>query len=209
MRLGVKPFAFLGRLLGWFVLTYAAWVSFASAYTHLLAVVTQPFLRLADRATSLWPRGTSILFWPQGMQVPQRPPAVPAEWIQANLVLLLPLMLATPAPTWSTKFRRLALALALVLAWQVLDVIIAIKFGYATQIDPLSYAGWQRYLYAFAANLIMFLDTQVVPFMIWAGIHFRQLLGGLRLQKVPIMPTTPTTPSQKKKGAARPRRGSA
>jgi hypothetical protein len=185
MRLGVKPVVFLGRLLAWFVLTYAAWMQLAPAYTHFLAVLTQPLLSLVERATSLWAQGTNIFFWPRGMTPPPHTPSVPAEWIQANLVLLIPLMLATPAPTWATKARRCGLAFVLVLLWQILDVIVAIKYGYATQLDPMSYSGWQRYLYAFTANFVMFLDTQVVPFMIWAGVHFRQLLGTLVASKVP------------------------
>lgn len=177
MRLGVSPLAFLLRLLAWFVLTYAAWIQFATTYTTFLAAVAQPFLGLVERSTSLWAHGTNIFFWPSALTPPARPPAVPAEWIQANLVLLIPLMLATPAPSWIRKAKRGALALALVLGWQVLDVIVAVKYGYATQLDPRAYGDWQRYLYAFSANFVMFLDTQVIPVMIWAGVHFRQLLG--------------------------------
>jgi hypothetical protein len=189
MRLGVSPLAFLLRLLAWFGLTYAAWIQLATHYTAFLAAVTRPFLGLVERSTSLWAHGTNIFFWPRALTPPPRPPAVPAEWIQANLVLLVPLMLATPAPSWTSKAKRLALALGIVLGWQVLDVIVAIKYGYATQLDPRSYGEWQRYLYAFSANFVMFLDTQVVPFMIWAGIHFRQLLGWTK----PAPPPSRTT----------------
>ncbi|MBI3784840.1 MAG: hypothetical protein HY270_15710 [Deltaproteobacteria bacterium] len=179
MRLGVKPVAFLVRLLAWFAVTYALWMQLAPLYTQFLAVLSQPAVSLFDRPTLLWAQSTSILFWPRTMTPPSRPPAVAAEWIQANLVLLIPLMLATPAATWAMKAKRCALALAIVVAWQILDVTLAIKFGYATQIDPRAYPEWKRYFYAFATNLVMFLDTQVIPFMIWAGIHFRQLLGTL------------------------------
>lgn len=202
MRLGVKPFAFLLRLLGWFVLTYAAWMKLADAYTHLLAAVTQPVLGLVERSTLLWARGTSIFFWPRAYTPPAHPPSVPAEWIQANLVLLVPLMLATPAPTWAVKAKRCGLAFALVLGWQVLDVIVAIKYGYATQLDPRAYGDWQRYFYAFSANFVMFLDTQVIPFMIWAGVHFRQLLG----QLLPATTATATAGTRSARRAADKRR---
>jgi hypothetical protein len=203
MRLGVKPLAFLLRLLAWFVLTYAAWMQLAPAYTQLLAALSQPAVSLFDRSTLLWAQGTNILFWPRTMTPPPRPPQVAAEWIQANLVLLIPLMLATPAPTWAAKARRCAWAFAIVLGWQILDVTLAIKFGYATQIDPLAYPEWKRYLYAFATNFVMFLDTQVIPFMIWAGVHFRQLLG--TFASTPVAAKAAGRPAAATHGKARPK----
>jgi len=179
MRLGVKPLAFLGRVVAWLLPTYVLWLKLAPLYTQVLAALSQPLISILDRATLLWARDTSIFFWPQLMNPPPHPPAVPAEWIEANLVLLIPLMLATPAPTWAAKAKRFVLALAIVVAYQMVDVTVAIKFGYANQLDPMSYAPWKRSLYAFLADLIMSVDTQVVPFMIWAGIHFRELVGTL------------------------------
>src|SRR5678815_1252084 len=55
------------------------------------------------------------------------PQGIPAEWVMANLVLLIPLMLATPAPTWRARFGRLAIALAIALVLQVFDVVVSIK----------------------------------------------------------------------------------
>lgn len=177
MRLPVDPWRFLARLSLWFVGCFLVWLYLGPWYTRLLALTAEVGASLADRATHVWSEGTTLYFWPKGFATPQRPPAIAAEWIQANTILLFAFMAATPAPTWKGKARRMSLAFLLVLAWQTLDIVLAIKFGYATQIDPRAYTERARYVYAFATNVAMYVDTQVVPFMIWAGIHFRELLG--------------------------------
>ena len=55
------------------------------------------------------------------------PQGIPAEWVMANLVLLLPLMLATPAPNWRVRLKRLAIAFVAALCLQVVDVMLAVK----------------------------------------------------------------------------------
>jgi|DewCreStandDraft_5_1066085.scaffolds.fasta_scaffold08104_4 hypothetical protein len=174
---GVKPLRFLGRLLAWFVGLFALWLVVGPWYTSMLSVCAELVVSVVDRPTHVWSTGTTIQFWPRGFTVPSQPPSIAAEWIQANTILLLALMLATPAATWQQKFRRLGVAYGLVLIWQVLDVCLAIEYGYATQIDPRAYTEGTRYALALTTNLAMYVDTQVVPFMIWAGIHFRQLLA--------------------------------
>ena len=61
------------------------------------------------------PTGAAILPWlqanPGAVRIP--PQGIPAEWVMANLVLLIPLMLATPAPNWRLRVGRLALALGI------------------------------------------------------------------------------------------------
>ncbi len=109
-------------------------------------------------------------------QTPIPPQGIPAEWVMANLLLLIPLMLATPAPSWRARFGRLALAAAIAVLLQVADMVVNIKSFYAST--------FRGYWSPFAAQSYQFLDvffqsydTQLFPFAIWAGIHFRQLLG--------------------------------
>lgn len=180
MSLGVEPLWFFARLLLWFVVLFAVWLFVGPWYTSVLAVLVELVVSLVDRPTHLWSVGTTIQFWPRGFAVPAQPPSIAAEWIQANTILLMALMAATPAADWHQKLRRLAMALALVLCWQILDVTLAIEFGYATRVDPRAYSDTARYWLAAATNLAMYVDTQVVPFMIWAGLHFQELLGWAR-----------------------------
>lgn len=123
------------------------------------------------------PPGTPILDWlranPGVVRFP--PQGIPAEWVMANLVLLIPLMLATPAPSWRARVGRLALAIALALAVQVFDVVVSIKAFYATTFSGV-FSSTATRLYQFLDAFVQSWDTQLFPFVIWAGIHLPQLL---------------------------------
>jgi hypothetical protein len=186
MRLGIRPAVFLFRLLVVFVLTYFLWTPFAPAYTRLLAALTQGFLHLTELSrdpnmhavTQMWVKGTAI-FYVHRLFPGVHPPGIPAEWVQANLVLLIPLMLATPAASYRQRILRLCLALAIALALQVLDIAVTVKSFYASELGLYSqrtYSDTARWFYQFGDAFTQAMDTQLFPFVIWAGIHFRQLL---------------------------------
>lgn len=186
MLQGVKPLAFLGRAFVLFFVVYFLWAPLAPAYTHLLGTLTGWMLHLSEMSSDpalrhvseVWVEGTGIFF--RSRLFPElRPPGIPAEWVQANMVLLIPLMLATPAPSWASKARRLALALVIALALQVLDLVLTIKAFHAFDLPNsyLAYSDLQRRIYGFADAFTQSMDTQLFPFAIWAGIHFKQLLG--------------------------------
>lgn len=103
------------------------------------------------------------------------PQGIPAEWVMANLVLLIPLMLATPAPSWRARCGRLALALGIALVLQVFDVVVSIKAFYATTFTGV-WSPFMTRVYQFLDAFVQSWDTQLFPFVIWAGIHLRQLL---------------------------------
>jgi hypothetical protein len=217
MQLGIKPIAFLARLLLFFGLTYALWAltPLASLYTQLLAGLTHFAVRATEwfgdanvrGGTSVYARGEGIYFlhrlFPQA-----EPPGIPGDWVQANLVLLIPLMLATPASDWQTRLRRLGIALACALTLQVAGLVVAIKITWATQLGEYSYVYFsrqQRFVYGFLDAFFQSFDTQLFPFAIWAGIHFRQLTG-LAFRRPVEQPPQKPRPSKsrhKAKAAAR------
>jgi len=121
----------------------------------------------------MWVKGTAIFYRHRLVAMP--PQGIPAEWVQANLVLLIPLMLATPVRSYRQRFSRLGLALAIALLLQVLDIAVTVKAFYASQIG--GYSDFARRLYQFGDSFAQSMDTQLFPFAIWAGIHFNQLLG--------------------------------
>jgi hypothetical protein len=202
MRLGIKPAVFLVRLLVVFFLTYLLWIPCAPAYTQLLATLTMWFLHLTEisrdpnwhQATQMWVQGTTIYYKHRLVATGS---GIPAEWVQANLVLLIPLMLATPAQTYRQRFGRLALALGIALVLQVLDIAVTVKSFYASQIG--GYSDWARRLYQFGDAFAESMDTQLFPFAIWAGIHLKQLLGGVE----PPAPAAAAQPSQRKRKPAK------
>ena len=191
MRLGIKPLAFFGRALVFFALTYALWTQewapIAQYYTQLLAWLVEGFLHLTEissdpylhQVSRITADGTAIFF--RHRLFPQvSPPGIPAEWVQANLVLLIPLMLATPAPTWAAKAFRFGLAMVMALVLQVLDISITVKAFWSIELGEWSfryYSDNARWLYMLADAFAQSMDTQLFPFVIWAGIHLRQLIG--------------------------------
>src|SRR5207245_4936307 len=103
--------------------------------------------------------------------VPSAASGIPAEWVQANLVLLIPLMLATPARSYAQRFGRLGLALAIAVLLQVLDITLTVKSLYAH--DPIVgqwYSERARWWYQFGDAFTQAMDTQLFPVVIWAGI---------------------------------------
>lgn len=137
------------------------------------------------------PAGTGMRDWltqnPGVVRIP--PQGIPAEWVMANLVLLVPLMLATPAPTWGVKAARLALAIAIALLLQVFDVVVAIKSFYAATF-PGVWSPFMARTYQFLDAFVQSWDTQLFPFVIWAGIHLPSLLPAA-LAPAPVAPPTP------------------
>jgi hypothetical protein len=210
MRLGIKPAVFLLRLLVVFFLTYLLWTPLAPAYTQLLAVLASGFLRLTEissdpnwhHVTHVWVKGTDIFYAHRLLAM--EPQGIPAEWVQANLVLLIPLMLATPARSYAQRFGRLGLALAIALVLQVLDIAVTVKSFYASQVGGFS--DFARWLYQFGDAFAQSMDTQLFPFAIWAGIHFNQLLGrapSVATASPATVPPSPHLPRRRRKAAKR------
>ena len=136
----------------------------------------------------------------------QAPAGIPAEWVMANLVLLIPLMLATPAPSWGVKAKRLGIALLIALALQVFDVVVSIKAAYATAY-PGAFSAFMTRVYQFLDAFVQSWDTQLFPFVIWAGIHFRQLLPArLQTPAVTASASQPTAAARSTAGSRADRR---
>ena len=189
MRLRINPWLFLAKLVVFLLVAYWAWMPLAPYYTRVLLHASQVGLWLTEFSTDpAWSHQTQLLirpdisptaiFYYQAAIFPKyglNPQGIPAEWIMANLVLLVPLMLATPAPTWKARFIRLGLALGVALVLQVFDVVVAIKSFYSTTFAG-TFNAFSGRLYQFLDAFVQSWDTQLFPFLIWAGIHLRQLL---------------------------------
>lgn len=225
MLLGVRPLVFLARLLVFGALTFLLWVQpwvpLAQLYTKLLAALTQFVISATEvfgsppthLATTVFSRGEGIFFMHKVFPG-YAPPGIPADWVQANIVLLMALMLATPAPDWRTRFVRLGIALGAALALQVIGLVFAIKVTWsnglmaATPSDPrpfslVHYNQFQRTFYQFADAFFQSFDTQLFPVAIWAGVHFRQLLAWVQGKKEAPQPAAKTRePLRKKKAKA-------
>ncbi len=189
MRLRINPYWFLLRLVGLFLLTYFLWKPVAPYYTGFLFHASRAGVWLSEFSLDpAWSHGTTLLRSPNhptgifykhrnfdAFPTPLPPQGIPAEWVMANLVLLIPLMLATPAPSWAARFWRLSLALGIALIVQVVDIIITIKAFYAS-IFTSHWGNWAQQVYGMMDAFVQGFDAQLFPFVIWAGIHFRELV---------------------------------
>lgn len=189
MRPRIDPLWFLLRLVALFLLTYLLWKPLAPHYTNVLFHAARAGVWLTEFSFDpTWRHGTTLLrspAHPTGIFFKHRnfdalpsklpPQGIPAEWVMANLVLLIPLMLATPAPTWKARAARLALALAIALSVQVADIVITIKAFYS-QVFAGHWGAFAQQLYGLLDAFVQGFDAQLFPFVIWAGIHFRELL---------------------------------
>lgn len=217
MRLRVNPFFFILRLVVFLLLTYGAWRWIEPYYLRVLLPATRAGVWLSELSLDpAWRAGTTVLTKETGTGIffrhrnfaafspPLEPQGIPGDWIMANMVLLVALMLATPAPSWRLRAIRLALALVIVLVLQVLDIVIAIKVTYARLFYGY-WSTWSRKFYQFLDAFFQGFDTQLFPFVIWAGIHFRELVAfdtPTRNQE-----RTSVAPPSKKSSPGRERRG--
>lgn len=187
MRLRINPWLFLGKLVVLLVVSFLLWAPLAPYYAQFLLRASQLGVWLTEfSADPNWSHPTQLLIKPEisptallfyNTRLPQYSSGIPAEWVMANLVLLVPLMLATPAATWRQRFGRLGAALLAALVLQVFDVIVGVKVFYATAF-PERWGPFSREVYQFLDAFVQSWDTQLFPFLIWAGIHLRLLLPG-------------------------------
>jgi hypothetical protein len=217
----IRALPFFLRLIPLFFLTYYLWAFVEPFYmTRVFVPAVRGGLWLSEVSTDpMWRGGTTVigprelppevrdrlgkeaetaLYFEHRLFSAFRPPlepqGIPAEWIIGNLVLLVPLMLATPAPTWLARFRRLGLALLLALLLHVADVVVHIKATYATTIFPGQWNAVSRLGFQFLDSFFQGFDTQLFPFAIWAGIHFRELIATAKPETAPEAVRRPPVP---------------
>jgi hypothetical protein len=210
MRPRIDPWRFLARLLICFALTYFAWQPMAPYYAQFLVRAARVGVWLSEFSSDpVWQHPTELLmrpersptaiFYRQTKLFPLYqilPQGIPAEWVMANLVLLIPLMLATPAATWRARFGKLGVALLVALVLQVADVVVGIKSFYSATFRGM-WGPFATKLYQFLDAFFQSWDTQLFPFAIWAGVNFRQLLPE-RLFTAPPAAAPPAGPTERR-----------
>jgi hypothetical protein len=148
MRPRINPGWFLLKLVALLVVTYMLWAPLAPYYAVFLLRLSQVAVWLTEFSSDPnWQHTTQMLIKssvsPTALlfyhtHFTQYASGIPAEWVMANMVLLIPLMLATPVVTWRERFVKLGLALLLAVVLQVFDVVVGIKAYYAANVRGLS-----------------------------------------------------------------------
>ena len=107
-------------------------------------------------------------------------PYIIGHWIHHNTIILLSLMLATSGIGFFQKTKRLSLAWILLFFSHVVFLLVEIKCLYAMQFGKWSrihYSNFQVYFYYWWKKFIGVVGSQSFPFVIWAGLNFRDILG--------------------------------
>jgi len=178
------------------ILTYVVWGWVEPYYLRVLAAATRAGMWISELSfdplwrtgTTIFTKGTGIYYSHRNFPAGMEPQGIPGDWIMANVVLLVALMLATPAPTWRTRVKRFVLAVAIVMLLQVIDIIVAIKVAYAGLFYGY-WAPWARKIYQFLDAFFQSFDTQLFPFAIWAGIHFKELIVFASKEPIGVAPS--------------------
>jgi len=185
MRPRINPGWFLLKLVALLVVTYMLWAPLAPYYAVFLLRVSQMAVWLTEFSSDpnwqhptqmlikLSVSPTALLFY--HTHFTQYASGIPAEWVMANMVLLIPLMLATPVVTWRERFVKLGLALLLAVVLQVFDVVVGIKAYYAANVRG-AFGPIATEVYQFLDAFVQSWDTQLFPVAIWGAVNFRQLL---------------------------------
>src|ERR1700688_699487 len=118
MRPRIDPGWFFVKLVALLIVTYLLWAPLAPYYAKFLLRASQVGVWLAEFSSDPnWQHPTQLLIKPEirptallffAPRYTQYASGIPAEWVMANMVLLIPLMLATPARTWRERFGKLA-----------------------------------------------------------------------------------------------------
>ncbi len=121
------------------VLTYAAWLWLTPAYNQLLAVVSEPAIRLTESRwkTDVKPEGSDLVFGSdiltkRGSAEHAYPFRVKAEYLHWNIFLFLTLAVTVPGPSWGRRILWVfGLGALLLLSYHVLGLVLWTKRAYA------------------------------------------------------------------------------
>ena len=106
-------------------------------------------------------------------------PTVALSEIHFNTAVLLALFLSLRRPLSKVRLKRLVVGWSILFLVQVFNLIIHLKFTYASALGPWSlqhYSDLSRNLYGF---LQMFTDLPVrfaLPFVIWIGFNWDEIM---------------------------------
>lgn len=146
-----------------FVLGVVLWRAFAAPYAHVLAAVTEPLIRLAERpaVTRLIARGSEVTIDREDFPASSPRPALELLSITANVILLTTLFAVSRAPMRDRNIRAWLLACVALVVVHVAAIVLNVESIYALRLGP-----WSAAHYGAAARNF------------WgAGAHFYTLIG--------------------------------
>lgn len=167
----------------WLLPVGALWAAATPAYNHFLRVAGQNLVHLAESpdVTRLHrhdPHTVLIgrLDFPPDDEVVS---SFRLTDLHFPVILLAALFLAAPDASWGKRLENLGLALVISAVFQVVLVLLWVKFTYATQLGAWSqehYGPFARNAWGLAKHVADLPVKLGLPFLLWAAFYLDRLL---------------------------------
>jgi hypothetical protein len=138
----------------------------------MLVGFAEPIVRLLERpaATRLYAEGTRVVVDRADFPSTSERPALPADDLTFDVILLLTLAAATPGLVRDRGMKGLVISLAVLVALHVVALVCAVESFYATRLGAWSAAAYgpvARNLWATASHFWRLAGCFAAPFLLW------------------------------------------
>ena len=148
------------------------WRGGTPGYDRLLAGLAEPVVRLLERppATRLYAEGTRVVIDRADFPSTSERPALPADDLTFDVILLLTLAATTPGLFRDRAIRGLAISLLVLFALHVGALVAAVESFYATKLGAWSAATYgpvSRNFWATVSHFWRLAGCFAAPFVLW------------------------------------------
>lgn len=179
---------FIRNIFLWLLPVAVVWVLVTPFYNRVLTVAVQNLVRLTEHpaVTHLVPRGTHYMLLERddyrvhgkGFLYSLR-----TTDTHFNLILLGTFFLAVPDIRWQRRLANLGWAVLIAIFFHIFSLFVQVKFVYATQLGAWSaahYGSLAQNFWGLLKQLMILPFRFALPFVLWAGFYFPELLSHLR-----------------------------
>ena len=155
-----------------FLLGLVFWWALSAPYAHVLASLTEPLIRIAERppVTRLIAGGTELTIDRDDFPAASPRPGLMLMDITANIILLATLFSVTRKPLSDSNVPRFLLAMLALVVVHIAAVIVNVQSIYALRLGPWSavhYGPIARNFWGAAAHFYTVVGIFGAPFALW------------------------------------------
>lgn len=155
-----------------FALGLGLWHAGTPAYDRLLVGFAEPVVRLLERpaATRLYAEGTRVVIDRADFTSKSDRPALPADDLTFDVIILLTLAAATPGLFRDGAMKGLGISLLVLFALHVAALVAAVESFYAMKLGAWStatYGPFARNFWATASHFWRLAGCFAAPFVLW------------------------------------------
>ncbi|HEX3556698.1 MAG TPA: hypothetical protein VIA62_26045 [Thermoanaerobaculia bacterium] len=173
----------------WVIPVAALWLVATPVYNRFLLGSAENLVRLTES-----PSVTNLLRKDDHFAYVQRRDFPPAKSlvhsfrvtdVHFHLVMLGILFLAVPRVPWRRRLENLGWAVLITVFFDIFLIFFYVKFTYATQLGAWSlahYGPFARNFWGLGKHLLDLPFKFSLPFLLWAGFYFKDLMAGIRPQ---------------------------